>query len=208
MSSDIFLNLTVRFYVMYYKSEVRAVVRVPPKLFGEKLEKAVSQQLKEEYEGQVLDQLGRVIRILDISKIDEGIIIPGDGAAYHRTDFTVLHYNPELGELVEGEIKDIAKFGAFVDFGPFEGMVHISQTMDDFVSFSKSGTLSGKKTGRTLKVGDKVRARIIAISYKDPKNPKIGLTMRQPFLGKLEWLESEIKGEKPKAKKAEKAEKK
>ncbi|MGB9675037.1 MAG: DNA-directed RNA polymerase [Candidatus Nanoarchaeia archaeon] len=188
---------------MYYKSEVQGVVRVPPKFFGEKLERAVERQLKEEYEGKVVDPLGKVIRILDISEIGEGTIIPGDGAAYHRTNFTVIHYIPEIGEIVEGEIKDIAKFGAFIDFGPFEGMVHISQTMDDFVSFSKSGALSGKKTGRTLKVGDRVRARIIAISYKDPYNPKIGLTMRQPLLGKLEWIDAEVKGEKKK-KEAEK----
>jgi DNA-directed RNA polymerase subunit E' len=47
----------------------------------------------------------------------------------------------------------------------------------------------GKKTGRTVKVGDKCKARIIAVSYKDLNNPKIGLTMRQEGLGRLEWLE-------------------
>ena len=33
------------------------------------------------------------------------------------------------------------------------------------------------------------KARIIAVSYKDVANPKIGLTMRQEQLGKLEWIE-------------------
>ncbi|MEK6807561.1 MAG: S1 RNA-binding domain-containing protein, partial [Nanoarchaeota archaeon] len=111
---------------------------------------------------------------------------------------------PELNELVEGEIKDIAKFGAFVDFGPFEGMVHVSQSMDDFVSFSKSKALQGKQSGKVLKVGDKVRARIIAISFKDPKGPKLGLTMRQPYLGKQEWIDELVKGEAKAAKQAEK----
>ncbi|MEM2873897.1 MAG: DNA-directed RNA polymerase [Candidatus Nanoarchaeia archaeon] len=180
---------------MYYKSEVNGVARIPPTLFSEKLEFAVEKQLKADFEGQVFEELGKVIQILEVKEIDEGVIIPGDGAAYHRTKFVILHYVPEINEVVEGEVKDIAKFGAFIDFGPFEGMVHVSQTMDDFVSFSKSGTLTGKKSGRSLKIGDYVRAKIVAISYKDPKNPKIGLTMRQPALGKIEWIEADTKDE-------------
>jgi DNA-directed RNA polymerase subunit E' len=193
---------------MYYKSEVESVVRIPPALFGEELETAVDKQLKTDYEGQIFEELGRIIAIMEINGIEEGVIIPGDGATYHRTKFVILHFVPEMNEIVEGDVKDIAKFGAFVDFGPFEGMVHVSQTMDDFVSFSKSGTLAGKKSGRNLKTGDKVRARIVAVSYKDPSNPKIGLTMRQPALGKMEWIEADTKEERKAAGKEAKEEKK
>ena len=77
--------------------------------------------------------------------------------------------------------------------GPTDGMIHISQTMDDFVSFAKDKVLTGKESKRALKVGDKCRARIIAVSIKDPTNPKLGLTMRQAGLGKLEWVEEDSK---------------
>jgi DNA-directed RNA polymerase subunit E' len=63
--------------------------------------------------------------------------------------------------------------------------------MDDFVSFSKDKILAGKETKKVLKVGDSCRARIIAISFKDPMNPKLGLTMRQPGLGRLDWIKEE-----------------
>ena len=192
---------------MYYKSRVAGVVRIDPKLFSEELDKAVMAQLKTDYEGLLSNELGKVIAILSVDEIGEGVIIAGDGAAYYKTEFTAVHFLPELNELVEGEIKDIAKFGAFVDFGPFEGMVHVSQAMDDFVSFSKSKALQGKQSGKVLKVADKVRARVIAISFKDPKGPKIGLTMRQPYLGKQEWIDELVKGEAKAAKKAEKEEK-
>jgi DNA-directed RNA polymerase subunit E' len=78
--------------------------------------------------------------------------------------------------------------------------------MDDFVSFSKEKVLSGKDSKRVLKVGDRCRARIIAISFRDVTNPKLGLTMRQESLGKLEWIEEEK--EKPKKGKKEPEEKK
>ena len=174
---------------MYYKSEVEGVVRVDPSRFSEDLKKVVTEELRRNYENRVIDQLGRVIAIQSIKNIEDGIIIHGDGAAFHNVTFNVVHYLPETNDLIEGEIKDIAKFGAFVDFGPFEGMIHISQTMDDFVSFSKEGTLLGKDSKKVLKVKDKVRARIIAVSIKNTQEPKIGMTMRQPYLGKSEWLD-------------------
>ena len=176
---------------MHYKSEVEGVVRIPPQLFGEELLTAIEKQLKTDYEGRTFADLGKVMAILEMGDIGEGVLIPGDGAAYYRLKFTILNYTPEINELVNGEIKDIAKFGAFVDFGPFEGMVHVSQTMDDYVSFSKTGALTGKQTKHALKIGDKVRARIVAISFKDMANPKIGLTMRQPFLGSLQFIDQE-----------------
>jgi len=44
-----------------------------------------------------------------------------------------------------------------------------------------------------LRIGDQCRARIIAVSFKDVTNPKIGLTMRQAGLGKIEWIDEENK---------------
>jgi DNA-directed RNA polymerase subunit E' len=181
---------------MYALSEVDGVVRVEPKLFGKDLNESIAEQLKITYLGQTNNELGRIIKIIDVLKIGEGIIVPGDGAAFYKVTFTAIHFLPEVHEIIEGEIRDIAKFGAFIDFGAFEGMVHISQTMDDFVSISKEGTLLGKDSKKMLKKGDKVRARIVAVSIKDTDDPKIGLTMRQEYLGKLEWIADQIKKEK------------
>jgi DNA-directed RNA polymerase subunit E' len=108
-----------------------------------------------------------------------------------------------MNELVFGTIAEITNFGAFINMGAMQGMIHISQTMEDFVSFSSTNTLTGKASKRILKKGDNCLARIIAISYKGD-SPKIGLTMRQPGLGKIEWIEEEKKKEKAAAKKAEK----
>ena len=192
---------------MYALSEVEGVVRVEPKLFDSDLNKAIAEQLKEIYVGQVNNDLGRVIKIVSVLKIGEGIIVPGDGAAFYKVTFTAIHFRPEIHEIIEGKIRDIAKFGAFIEFGPFEGMVHVSQTMDDFVSISKEGTLQGKDSKKFLKKGDKVRARIVAVSIKDTNEPKIGLTMRQEYMGKLDWIADQIKAEEKAAKKAAKVKK-
>ncbi|MFH1642187.1 MAG: DNA-directed RNA polymerase [Nanoarchaeota archaeon] len=188
---------------MFYKLEIQDHIRVPPDLFNLPVKEAVIKRVKRKYGGFISKDLGIIIDVSDITDIGEGIITPGDGAAYYDVKFELLTFRPELQEVVIGKIKDIADFGAFINLGPLEGMIHVSQTMDDFVSFSKDKVLSGKETKKTLKVNDLCRARIIAVSYKDIMNPKLGLTMRQKGLGRTDWIELDEKkpAEKPKTNK-------
>lgn len=192
---------------MYYKITIEDYIRVPPTLFGDELKTAVLKQIKEKYEGYISKELGIVVDVSGIENIGKGVIIPGDGARFYKVVFNLLVFKPELQEVVLGKIKDIADFGAFINLGPIDGMIHISQTMDDFVSFSKDKVLLGKDTKKSLKIGDLCRARLIAISYRDISNPKLGLTMRQTGLGKLEWFDEDEKKTAEKAEKAEKSEK-
>lgn len=188
---------------MFYRIKVKDFIRVPPNMFNFKREEAVLKNVKTTYENYISKELGFVINVIDVGEIQEGVIVPGDGAGYYETEFELLTYKPELNELVFGRIRDITDFGAFMDLGGAEGMVHISQSMDDFVSFSKDKVLQGKKTNQSIKVNDRCKARIIAVSYKDLNNPKIGLTMRQEGLGKLEWLEQQEEEKKEAAPKKE-----
>jgi len=173
---------------MYRILKLRDRVRVPPELFKEDVEKAVEEAIRKEYEGHLSSKHGYFLRLLGVDEVSDGMILPGDGAVFYDVVFRILAYKPEMQEIVEGKVTEITEFGCFVNIGPIAGLVHISQVMDDFVSYSKSGVLQGKKTKRSLKVGDMVRARVVAISLKSLQTAKIGLTMRQPGLGKLEWL--------------------
>ncbi|MDD5193146.1 MAG: DNA-directed RNA polymerase [Candidatus Nanoarchaeia archaeon] len=195
---------------MFYIVEVHDYVRVEPRLFGLKTSDAVAKQLQEIYTNYHDKEIGEVIGIISILEVGDGVIIPGDGAAYYNSKFKLLAFKPEMNELVYGIIDEITDFGAFINLGVMKGMIHISQTMDDYVSFSTTNTLLGKDSKKVLKKKDECLARIVAVSYKGD-NPKIGLTMRQPGLGKLEWIKEEKKKAKAAAKKsmrAEKAEKK
>ena len=192
---------------MFYITEVADHVRVDPKLFGLATAEAVDKQLRETYATYYDKEIGKVIAVIEVTSIGEGIIIPGDGAAYYSSTFKLLTWKPELQELVFGAIAEITNFGAFIDMGAIRGMIHISQTMDDYVSFSKSNSLLGKASKRILKQGDLCLARVVAISHKGD-TLKIGLTMRQPGLGKLEWIkEDQTKKERETAKLAKQTEK-
>ena len=98
------------------------------------------------------------------------------------------------------EVVEVEDFGAFVRIGPIDALLHVSQIIDDFISYDeKQGVLIAKETGRTLRQGDIVRARITVVSFaKEGSSGKIGMTMRQPFLGKMDWIVEDVnKGKAP-----------
>jgi DNA-directed RNA polymerase subunit E' len=173
---------------MFYKTTIQDFIRVPPDHFGLSPREAIVKRIKKDYEGFISKEVGIVIDVSEVLKVNEGVVIPGDGASYYESEFVLLVFKPELQEVIQGNIKDIADFGAFITMGPIEGMIHISQTMDDFVSFSKEKSLLGKESKKVLKISDRCRARIIALSFKDISNPKLGLTMRQEGLGRIDWI--------------------
>ena len=179
---------------MFSISTLTDVVRIPPKLFGESLKKAAITILREKYESMINPDLGYVIMILD-TKVDEmGKIVSGDGGTFHKVEFTALTFYPKLQEIVRGEIVEITDFGAFVRIGATDALLHLSQVMDDYLkSDVKSGMILANQSGRTLKIGSTIRARITAVSLGKSAAMKIGITCRQPFLGADEWIEEEIK---------------
>lgn len=201
-----FLNQYL-FNKMFYIVEIEDYVRVEPKLLSLPTKEAVQNQLRETYAEYHDKEIGEVFGVLEVNEVGEGIIIPGDGAAYYNSSFKLLVWKPELQELVHGTIAEITTFGAFINLGVMQGMIHISQAMDDYVSFSKANSLTGKANKRTLKKKDDCLARVVAISYKADE-PKLGLTMRQPGLGKLEWIKQDKQKAKLAAKKSAVAEEK
>ena len=173
---------------MYRILTVEDEIRIPPEKLGMKTRDAVKAAAADKYEGLLDPRLGVILAITNVEKVEEGKIKATDPGVYYRSQFKLLVFKPELHELVQGEVIDNTEFGSFIRIGPIDGLVHISQLMDDFVSYDvKNSIFLGKQTRRTLKEGDKVRARIISISFTEQQ--KIGLTMRQNMLGSLSWIE-------------------
>ncbi len=195
---------------MYYLVKINEKVRVPPKEFGEKLDSTILKIVQQEYEGLIDEDLGLIVAVISAGNIGKGKIVPGDGAAYFETELEMLVFKPLMHELIEGFVSEVTEFGAFVRFSPIDGLVHVSQIIDDYITYdAKLPGFTGKKTKVKLGANDDVLARIVTISLKgNIQNSKIGLTMRQPGLGKLEWIKDDKRKAQAGIKKAEAAEKK
>jgi DNA-directed RNA polymerase subunit E' len=175
------------------------VARVPPDKLSGDYESSVLAVAKSSIEGRLLDVVEDsssvkkcfIVSVTEISMVGEGSIVHGDGGVYQTIHYKALGYEPNLQEIVEGIVVSVQKFGAFVRFGPFDGLLHISQIMDDRIDLDLNNQrFIGKDTKRDLKLNDKVRVRIVAmnLSSSSLEDSKIGLTMKQSGLGKLEWL--------------------
>ncbi len=169
-------------------------IRIPPEKFGEPIEKVGYEQLKMKYEGIIDGELGYIVAVTDINVKPIGKIMPGDGATYHKAEFSLLTFYPKIQEVMEGEVVEIADFGAFIRVGPIDALLHVSQLMDDYISHDeKQGILMGKETKRKLVTGDQVRVRVTAVSLgRGGGSGKIGVTARQPFLGKISWIKKDL----------------
>jgi len=177
---------------MYYLDHRRDVVRIPPERLGPEVDTVLTELAQQQFEGKLVDGQNLAVTIRDVKAIGEGHIIHGDGGVYQEVEYEALLFRPEIQEVVEGAVVEIRKFGAFVRFGPLDGLLHVSQVMDDRVNIDEHNQrLVGVETKRDLKVGYKVRARVVSLSLSEisPRDSRIGLTMRQPALGRLEWIQ-------------------
>lgn len=185
---------------MFRMVTIKDEVRVLPTKFNMDMKEALKESLQETIEGKIHPEIGIFLLVDEIMDIGEGRILPEDGAIHYPAEFKVMAFKPELNELIIGEVVDITEFGAFTRIGPMDALIHVSQVMDDKISYdAKNSIFTGKKTGYKLKEGDIVHSRIVGVSLGKGRS-KIAMTMRQPFLGCTDWIEKERKKKQKKAK--------
>ncbi len=182
---------------MFNLITLKDTIRIDPSMFGKPLQAAAYLELRNKYEGLVDEELGYIISVIELKVNPNGRIIPGDGGTHHPVIFDILTFFPQLQEVIEGEVVEVADFGTFLRIGPVDALLHVSQLMDDFISYDeRQGVLLGKESGRTISRGDVFRVRIVAVSFpRGRSSGKIGVTARQPMLGKLDWIRAEAVGE-------------
>jgi DNA-directed RNA polymerase subunit E' len=186
---------------MYLKIRLDDKVRVPPNRLGEKLEKVILDVLQEHLEGSIDKEIGIFMCVTQVLDVGEGEIVPGDGGVYYDVRFEALVLRLALQEVIEGVVVETTSFGAFISLGPIDAMLHVSQISDEYINFDeKNSRLICQESKRFIGVSDSVRARVVTLSLneREPRDSKIGLTMRQAGLGTALWLEEDMNLEKEK----------
>ena len=74
----------------------------------------------------------------------------------------------EVGAVLDGKVVSIQKYGAFVDVGGVEGLVHVSEISYQHVEHPKE----------VLSVGQDVKVYVLSLTDKDGK-PKLSLSMKK-----------------------------
>jgi ribonuclease R len=75
-----------------------------------------------------------------------------------------------LGEEFDGTISGVKAFGVFVQLDDVfvDGLVHVNAMEDDYYEFRESEyALVGVRTGRRLRLGDRVRAQLVRVDREE-----------------------------------------
>lgn len=85
----------------------------------------------------------------------------------------------KAGQVIEGTVQRLTDFGAFVDIGGIDGLVHISQLAHQHVD----------KPSDVVEEGQKVRVKILAV---DRDNERISLSIKETQAGPWEDINSKV----------------
>lgn len=94
--------------------------------------------------------------------VDRRVVLEEQARAAQEGRMAVL----QPGDALEGTVRSLMPYGAFVDLGGFDGLLHVSD-----ISWTRVS-----KPEDVLSVGEKVRVRILKI---DPETKKISLGLKQ-----------------------------
>ena len=179
---------------MYKRVRLKDTIEVPPEALDDVSPELVKRLLQEKLEGRMDEEVGSLVSVVDVHDIGEGSVLPNRPGVYYEADFDAVTFDPDMQEVVDGTIVEVVQFGAFVGIGPVDGLLHVSQISDEYLSYDgENQMLASTESNRTLGVDDAVRSRIVtkSIDERNPRDSKIGLTAKQVGLGKHGWLEAD-----------------
>jgi len=179
---------------MYKRVRLKDTVEVPPRHLADVSPKRVKSLLQDKLEGRMDEEVGSIVTVTEVHDVGDGAVLPNRPGVYYEVEFDALTFDPQMQEVIDGEIVEVVNFGAFVGIGPVDGLLHVSQISDEYLTYDEANQmLSARESNRTIGVGDSVRARIVtkSIDERNPRDSKIGLTAKQVGLGKHGWLQEE-----------------
>ena len=182
---------------MYKKVRLKDTVEVPPKELADVSPELVKRLLQDKLEGRMDEDVGSVVSVVNVHDIGTGAVLPNRPGVYYEAEFDAVTFDPQMQEVVDGTVVEVVEFGAFVGIGPVDGLLHVSQISDEYLAYDgENQQLASSESNRTLGVDDAIRARIVtkSIDERNPRDSKIGLTAKQPGLGKHGWLEADRQG--------------
>jgi len=182
---------------MYKKVRLKDTVEVPPKELADVSPQLVKRLLQDKLEGRMDEDVGSVVSVVNVHDIGTGAVLPNRPGVYYEAEFDAVTFDPQMQEVVDGTVVEVVEFGAFVGIGPVDGLLHVSQISDEYLAYDgENQQLASSESNRTLGVDDAIRARIVtkSIDERNPRDSKIGLTAKQPGLGKHGWLAEDRQG--------------
>ena len=120
------------------------------------------------------DYLGKTMKfkIVEIDQDSNRIILSHRAVVQDDKNRTKQHRLDEIqdGQVLTGTVQRLTDFGAFVDIGGVDGLVHVSQLSHEHVN----------KPSDVVKEGDEVKVKVLSV---DRNNERISLSIKETLPG-------------------------
>ncbi|MEY8441381.1 30S ribosomal protein S1 [Lactobacillaceae bacterium 24-114] len=126
-----------------------------------------------QFKGQELD-----FKIIEIEPSENRLILSHKEIvkSQHEEAAKEIFAKLQPGDVVEGKIARMTNFGAFIDLGGVDGLVHVSEISYDHVD----------KPSDVLEVGQDVKVKVLSV---DPERERISLSIKQTLPGPWDDIE-------------------
>ena len=129
------------------------------------------------------DYLGKVLtlKVEELDQTNNRVILSHKKVEQESLDVKkeALLDNLSQGDILEGRVARIANFGAFIDLGGVDGLVHVSELSHNHV----------KTPDEVVQVGDNVKVKVRAV---DREADRISLSIKDTLPSPFEQIESEF----------------
>ena len=129
-----------------------------------------------QYKGQELE-----LKIVEIEPSENRLILSHKEIVQQEREAKKQEVMSQLaaGDVLDGKVARLTNFGAFIDLGGVEGLVHVSE-----ISYERVG-----KPSDVLKVGEDVKVKVLAV---DPEKDRISLSIKQTLPQPWDDIEEKV----------------
>lgn len=129
-----------------------------------------------QYKGQELE-----LKIVEIEPSENRLILSHKEIVQQEREAKKQEVMSQLaaGDVLDGKVARLTNFGAFIDLGGVDGLVHVSE-----ISYERVG-----KPSDVLKVGEDVKVKVLAV---DPEKDRISLSIKQTLPQPWDNIEGKV----------------
>lgn len=129
-----------------------------------------------QYKGQELE-----LKIVEIEPSENRLILSHKEIVQQEREAKKQEVMSQLaaGDVLNGKVARLTNFGAFIDLGGVDGLVHVSE-----ISYERVG-----KPSDVLKVGEDVKVKVLAV---DPEKDRISLSIKQTLPQPWDNIEEKV----------------
>ncbi len=164
--------------------EFEQAIVMPPSSLNKNLKALLRAKLIEKVQGSVSEKYGYIILVMSLNEPSSGKILNTSGDVLFLIRYQAIVMKPFVGEVLDGVVEKVEKYGIHVSVGPIRVFISNSQFPPDFEYREDLNIYESKKVNDKLKMDSEVRFRIMGVQYEDNDFHPTG-TMNENYLGPL-----------------------